>query len=132
MNPDDPLSRSHPRGPARWWPLLLCAWLAVAPPASAAGAGTRQLCGWFHNPSPGNASLVDRHGEWTIAMQGAYEARGAWPVFSASRWVRTNGSYGHGCACLRVRAKVETMQVVQIVEAASRPLRACRQDPAQP
>ena len=39
-------------------------------------------CGWFSNPTPGNASLYDRDGEWIIGVQGGYQADGDWPAFS--------------------------------------------------
>jgi hypothetical protein len=52
---------------------------ADAAPAVAPRAETR--CGWFSNPTPNNASLTDRNGEWTIAIQGEFEAKGDWPEF---------------------------------------------------
>ena len=42
---------------------------------------TELRCGWFENSSPSNASLTDRDGEWTISIQGGYEAKGDWPTF---------------------------------------------------
>ena len=42
-------------------------------------AGTR--CGWFSNPTPANASLYDRDGEWVIGVQGGHQAEGDWPDF---------------------------------------------------
>ena len=35
-------------------------------------------CGWFSDPTPANASLYDRDGEWIIAVQGGYQAEGDW------------------------------------------------------
>lgn len=95
--------------------------------ASAAAAPTLR-CGWFINPTPGNAWLIDRDGEWVIGLQGGHQADGDWPTFSAARWVRDNGHYGHGCACLRLTADPHTRQVLRIDEAVSRPLAVCRRD----
>ena len=87
-------------------------------------------CGWFSNPTPANASLHDREGEWIIGVQGGYQAEGDWPSFKAGQWVETNGHYGHGCACLRLRVNHETNRVIEIESARARPLAACRRDRA--
>lgn len=90
---------------------------------------TELRCGWFDNSSPGNASLTDRDGEWTIAMQGQYEAKGNWPKFKPSEWVQSGtGSYGHGCACLKVTVNTETQEIIEIFKAKSKPLSDCRRD----
>jgi Protein of unknown function (DUF4087) len=85
-------------------------------------------CGWFENPTPANAWLTDRDGEWLIAVQGGHQAEGDWPTFSRQRRVRSNGNYGHGCACLKVVADAATGQVQRIVSASSKPLAHCRKD----
>ncbi len=62
-------------------------------------------CGWLSNPTPANISLYDRDGEWIIGVQGGYQVEGEWefPDFKPGQWVITNaGSYGYGCACLRL------------------------------
>ena len=87
-------------------------------------------CGWFSNPTPANASLFDRDGEWIIGVQGGYQAEGDWPEFKAGQWVETNGHYGYGCACLRVRVNRSTRRVIAIESAQARALSACRRDPA--
>src|SRR6266536_2441789 len=38
-------------------------------------------CGWFSNPTPANAWLWDREGEWIIGVQGDFQAEGEWPYF---------------------------------------------------
>jgi hypothetical protein len=86
-------------------------------------------CGWFENPSPGNAWLTDVQGEWLIGAQGGHQAEGDWPRFPPHRWVRRQASYGHGCACLRVSSDADH-RVLKIHSAASRPLRVCRADQA--
>jgi hypothetical protein len=110
---------------------------AVAPRPSPPG---ELRCGWFENPTPGNAWLTDRHGQWLVGAQGGHQAEGDWPQFGRQRWVRTNGHYGHGCACMRVRTQGRPPQpgsasngagellVLQIYSARSRPLSVCRQD----
>ena len=87
-------------------------------------------CGWFSNPTPANASLHDREGEWIVGVQGGYQADGDWPNFKAGQWVKTNGNYGHGCACLRVRVNRETREVIEIESGRARPLAVCRRDRA--
>jgi uncharacterized protein DUF4087 len=88
-------------------------------------------CGWFDNPTPSNVWLHDRDGEWTIGIQGGHQAEGPWPTFKKRQWVHTNGgSYGYGCACLRVEADHKTKRVLTIKRAEARELAACRADPA--
>ena len=85
-------------------------------------------CGWFSNPTPGNAWLNDRHGEWLIGIQGGHQAEGDWPSFKDRDWVKTNGHYGYGCACMKVSVDHETTKVSRIFTASSRPLATCRRD----
>lgn len=87
-------------------------------------------CGWFENPTPANASLLDREAEWVVGVQGGHQAEGDWPSFAKGQWVETNGHYGYGCACLRVRADPETNRVIEIESARARPLSVCRRDRA--
>ena len=87
-------------------------------------------CGWFSNPTPANASLYDSQREWTISIQGGYEAEGDWPDFPDKDWVATNVNYGYGCACMRVTVNRATHRVVSIAGSTVRPLSACRRDRA--
>jgi len=87
-------------------------------------------CGWFSNPTPANASLFDRDGEWIIGVQGGHQADGDWPQFSPKQWVETNGHYGYGCACLRVRVDRAEQRILVIESAQARALSVCRRDPA--
>ena len=87
-------------------------------------------CGWFSNPTPANAWLDDKDGQWTIGVQGGRQADGDWPDFKPGEWVRTNGNYGYGCACLQARVDRKTLDVLEIKGAHARPLLACRKDGA--
>ena len=101
----------------------------------AAGAeAAERRCGWYQNPTPGNHTLVDRDGSWTMMAQGGYEARGMdrMPDFTTREWVRTNGYYGYGCACLTVDVDVRSFRVLRINGVEQLPLARCRQDRALP
>jgi hypothetical protein len=104
--------------------------LLVAAPAMAddAAKALQLRCGWFDNPSPANATLSDADGEWLIGMQGGHQAEGDWPRFSRSQWVKSNRSYGHGCACMRVEVDPASHEVRRIASARARALDACRKD----
>jgi hypothetical protein len=90
----------------------------------------QRRCGWFENPTPANAWLTDRDGEWTIAVQGGHQADGDWPKFRRSRWVRTNGNYGYGCACMKLLTDPNSHYVQGILSSSARRLQDCREDPA--
>ena len=119
-------------------PILGCLMLSAAVLAGARAGTTatrapskaETRCGWFDNPTPANASLHDREGEWIISVQGGHQAEGDWPSFGPKQWVETNGHYGYGCACLRVQVDRESHRVTEIESARARPLSACRRDPA--
>jgi hypothetical protein len=113
--------------------LLPGALIANAPTTFAANTSDtpfEKRCGWFINPTPGNAWLDDRDGEWTIGVQSGRQADGDWPDFAHSQWVETNVHYGYGCACLRVRVDRKTLDILQIEGAYAQPLAVCRRDPA--
>lgn len=99
-------------------------------PQASADGQFEVRCGWFSNPTPGNAWLDDKDGQWIIGVQGGHQADGDWPAFKNGEWVRTNRDYGYGCACLRVKVNRETHEVMEIKAANSRPLSACRKDKA--
>jgi len=108
--------------------MAVAAFLAVSASPSMA-AETR--CGYFVNPTPANAWLHDKDGEWIIASQGGHQADGDWPSFeNGGQWVATNGSYGYGCACMSVTVDRAEWRVVTIHSATVKPLRACKKDPA--
>jgi hypothetical protein len=88
----------------------------------------QQRCGWFENPTPANAWLTDKEGSWIISTQGGSSADGDWPIFSPKRWIKTNVSYGYGCACMKLETNATTKSVTRILSATSRPIAACRRD----
>ena len=108
-----------------------CVFVLALLPAHVGSAADGQLrCGWFDNSSPGNASLFDKDGEWTIAMQGEHQAKGTWPPkFAPGQLVKTGGaSYGYGCACLKMAVDSAAKQVNEIFSAKGVPLSVCRKD----
>ena len=109
---------------------LLSATFVSAQSQERAPSKPETRCGWFSNPTPGNAWLYDRDGEWTIGVQMGYQAEGDWPDFSPKQWIETNVHYGYGCACLKVRVDRETKRVIKIESARARPLSVCRRDRA--
>ncbi|HEX8738104.1 MAG TPA: DUF4087 domain-containing protein [Pyrinomonadaceae bacterium] len=101
-----------------------------AAPQTSSEAKFENRCGWFVNPTPANASLEDKDGEWIIGVQGGYQAGGDYPEFDDKDWVKTNVNYGYGCACMRVKVDFKTRRVLEIASATTKPLAACRKDPA--
>lgn len=115
--------------------LLAAVLMAIGVPAALASGGATPAavlrCGWFDNPSPGNVTLTDRDGEWIIAEQGGHQVPWTRPRFGAKDWVAAGrGSYGHGCACLKLQADSDSREVSRIESTRARPLSACRTDPA--
>jgi len=115
--------------------LLIAAGLVSGHPSEHPGWGSdvsveksERRCGWFSNPTPSNASLFDRDGEWIISVQGGHQADGDWPDFGPKQWIETNVHYGYGCACLQLQVNHETHEVIAIESAKARPLSACRND----
>ena len=102
------------------------------PPVITAAPQLETRCGWLSNPTPANMWLFDRDGQWIIGMQGGYQMEGDdWdiPDFKPEQWVPAEvGSYGYGCACLRLRVNRETHEVLEIKGSRARPLSACRRD----
>ncbi|MBU0748202.1 MAG: DUF4087 domain-containing protein [Gammaproteobacteria bacterium] len=101
-------------------------------PAAGVAPTLENRCGWFHNPTPNNATLTDRDGEWVVSTQGGDSAEGDWPVFTDAQWKKTNGHYGYGCACMKVVVDRGDQRVLRIASATAKPLKACREDRALP
>lgn len=108
--------------------LAFLAALAVSP-----AMAQERRCGWIHNPSPSNWWLVDRDGQWDIMAQGGPRPSGVTiPDLTARHWVRENGYYGYGCACMSVVTDARTRSVRRIVSVEQLPLERCRADRALP
>ena len=103
--------------------------MVTATPSLGASAPERR-CGWLQNPTPANYWLLDRDGEWTLGAQGGYQAEGMdnMPDMTTRGWVRVNGNYGYGCACMRVTTDRGSGRVTRIFSATPVPLRQCRAD----
>ena len=91
-------------------------------------------CGWLHNPTPRNWYLVDKDGRWIISQQGGYEAKGMDDNLPTNEkeYVKTNGYYGYGCACMDVVTDKERSRISEIRGGESLPLSTCREDPNLP
>ena len=110
------------------WPVVL-PFLLAAGTAQAA----EKRCGMLTNPTPANWWLTDRDGEWTIGVQGGYQADGIDNIpasFFEDGWVRTNGYNGYRCGCLSVDTDRKTMRVLRVHSAESLPMRRCDADKA--
>jgi len=109
--------------------LAIAATMLVAAPAMA----REKRCGVLVNPTPANWWLTDRDGEWTIGVQGGYQAEGMENMPEAlfdKGWVRTNGYYGHRCACLTVDSQRSTMRILRIHGSEALSMRKCTADKA--
>ena len=93
-------------------------------------SGPMKLCGWWDNPTPGNVWLDDRSGQWTIALQGMYEARGDWPEFKPEQQLPKGAPHGVGCACISARVDMASKYVWSFTGAQALPLKVCLADPA--
>ena len=111
--------------------ILACATLFYYDAASANPEQERAKprCGWFQNPTPGNAWLSDKDGEWVVGTQGGHQADGDWPDFNGKNWVKTNGSYGYGCACMVVVVNAKTKEIQRIVSSRVQSIKTCKNDP---
>lgn len=86
-------------------------------------------CGWLVNPTPGNWWLDDADGEWTIMMQGTFEASGMdmIPDMTEREFVPVNRTYGYACFCMNVRTATDN-RIIEITSAKQLPLAQCRRD----
>jgi hypothetical protein len=98
---------------------------------NARALAVEQRCGWLSNPTPANWWLKDSDAEWTLSEQGGYQAAGidSLPDMTRRGWVSTNvGSYGYGCACLKVIVDPVRKRVTRLLAAEPLPLARCRGD----
>jgi hypothetical protein len=111
-------------------PAIIASISIFAVPASA----TETRCGWLYNPTPRNWYLIDKDSSWIISRQGGYEAKGMdnLPTYNEKEYVKTNGYYGYGCACMDVATDSARLRISEIRGGESLPLSTCRQDPNVP
>ena len=111
---------------------ILCFTLSLILLSVTSPAHAETRCGWFENPTPGNAWLTDADGQWVISTQGTEsEVEGDWPSFEGREggWVHTNGgSYGYGCVCMKVKTDAATETLLKIESSRVLPLSVCRTD----
>jgi hypothetical protein len=88
-----------------------------------------RLCGWWDNPTPGNVSLTDRSGPWTVAMQGMFEADGEGPPFKPGQRIPAEAPHGYGCACITARVDPRSRFVFSFTNAKALAPSVCRADP---
>ncbi len=108
----------------------IAAFALLVLPAVAHAAENR--CGWIQNPTPGNWWLDDAGDTWTIRTQGSDdepEGMDLIPDISERDYVRTNGSYGYACACMKVDTD-DDGQVTKIYSFKQLKLARCRNDKA--
>jgi Protein of unknown function (DUF4087) len=91
-------------------------------------------CGWLQNPTPANWYLKDKEGSWLISSQGGYQAEGMdnLPNLEGKEYVKTNGNYGYGCACLDVVVDSSQIRITAIQGGEALPLSTCREDSSLP
>jgi hypothetical protein len=89
-------------------------------------------CGWVHNPTPGNWWLTDADGEWVLMYQGETSPPGMEliPDLTQGEWVRTNGDYGYGCACMKVMTNAD--RITGLTKFVQLPIARCTDDPDLP
>ena len=111
--------------------ISMVALLCLALPSQSRAEETR--CGWISNPTPRNWWLDDRDKTWTIMTQGPEdeppEGMDLISDISEKEFVRTNGYYGYGCACLSVETDGDE-RITKIFSFRQLPLSQCRNDKA--
>lgn len=108
--------------------------LFIAFAGSTAFAKPEVRCGWIENPTPANYWIIDADGEWTISVQGGYQAEGdvVFPRDGANNYVKTNFNYGYFCGCINATVDKADRKVLKIFSASAKSLSACLNDPALP
>ncbi|MBN8632250.1 MAG: DUF4087 domain-containing protein [Rhodobacterales bacterium] len=120
--------------------LLVAAAIAATLPAQ---AQTTLRCGWYHNPTPGNAILQDADDQWWLSRQGNAPVPGFEDAYTTTFDNRlrfdyadeTTDGYGYSCACAE-GVFDEDAPAYKNVRSVSRlteiPLSRCEQDPSLP
>lgn len=114
------------------WKIARWAWAVSLPLVALPAHAAEKRCGYLENPTPGNWWLTDRDGQWIMGTQGSEPAVGMETMSQSlfgKGWVRTNGSYGHRCACLTVDTDRRNSRITRVRSASPLPMRACAMDP---
>ena len=92
--------------------------------------GSELRCGWLQNPSPGNHWIIDKDGLWDISSQGGFIADGIDKLkdFTDKEYVKTNGGYGYGCACVKVDVDHVKKRITKVYSESILPLNRCQND----
>ncbi len=112
-------------------PAIISSCFIVVIPAKA--AETR--CGWLINlTSDDNWYLKDKDGQWTISVQGEYQAGGMnnMPPFNDDESFKLGVNYRSFCACLNVVTDRNRMRMTTIQGGEQLPLSTCHEDPNLP
>ncbi|MDX1976306.1 MAG: DUF4087 domain-containing protein [Pseudanabaenaceae cyanobacterium bins.68] len=107
--------------------------VAITPSLLVLPLNAETRCGWLANPTPGNWWLTDRDATWTISTQGsANRAQNMEliPDISAKQYVKVNGNYGYGCACMDVATNSKRKRITAIKSFEQLNLEVCRNDKA--
>ncbi|WNK40773.1 DUF4087 domain-containing protein [Pantoea agglomerans] len=98
---------------------------------SLSSVGSELRCGWLQNPSPGNKWIIDKDGIWDISSQGGFFSDGIDNLkdFTDKEYVKTNGGYGYGCACIKVDVDYIKKRITKIYSERVLPLARCQNDP---
>lgn len=120
----------------RFWRVLPAIVLASMSVAHAHSA--EQRCGWYENPTPGNISLADKDGSWSITSQMQANGKDAEGLENLpdldemGRVATQRNGYGYACACLLVETNSAEKRVVKVISSKALPLARCTSDKSLP
>ncbi|MFN8846275.1 MAG: DUF4087 domain-containing protein [Bdellovibrionales bacterium] len=88
----------------------------------------QKRCGWVASFSPGNWDFTDREGQWQMALQGVFEARGLNFEGYENDEELVGGPQKKFCACFKARVDKKKKHILEIKEIKNLPLNKCRTD----
>jgi hypothetical protein len=95
-------------------------------------------CGWYENPTPGNLSLADKDGSWSITSQMQANGKDAEglehlpDLHEKARIATQPNGYGYACVCLIVETNAAEKRVVKVISGKALPLARCMSDKSLP
>jgi hypothetical protein len=94
-------------------------------------------CGWLgQNIAPDYWWLSDAKATWIFPLQGDDEvdmdSADKIPMFDDKEFIKTNGSFGYGCACLTVTTDQASKRILRIHKGKQLPLKKCEDDKKLP